>query len=205
MVTQSPIFQNVGRVLEKFGFLDVILPFVLIFTVVYAILRTSNIFDSDKANKIIAMVLGIIFVVPHMTGTYKTAFGFDPVEALLSAIPSVGFILIALVIFFILTGLLDLHEAGNWRKAAAFVSLIALVYIFLLATNTIGPASGYFSFINDPDLRTLIVVILVFALIVSFITSEEEAVKEPRILKYLFGGPSTGEGKVRPPKKPGVI
>lgn len=162
---------DIGRVLTRFGIIDVVLPFVLVFTIVFAILTKTKIFEEKKVNVIIALVLGILFVFPHITGDYSK-IGFDPVVAINAVIPSIGLLVIAIVMFMILAGLLGVGTKGGWASLAVLVSLIFVITIFLRATGFIGTMPGFFSFLDDPDIQTLIVIILVFGLIVWFVTAE---------------------------------
>ena len=175
MLFVAPIFQDLGRVLIKFGIVDVILPFILVFAIVYAVVNQIETFQNTKAPGIISLVVGLLFVVPHITGQYQQ-FGFDPIVALNNVIPSIGFLLIAIVLFMILAGLLGVEKAKTWKKTAAWFALLAVIYIFWKATLAGTPFGGIFDFLNDEDIRTLIIVILVFGAIVWFITSggEEE-------------------------------
>ena len=183
----SPFAQRLGQIFTKFGIVDVVLPFVLVFAIMYAILQHIPIFrtpilnadgtekssvPNKKINTVIAAIIAIIFIVPHITGAYRQQFGFDPVDALNKALPATGFVIIAVVMFLILTGLLGWRISGAWTLPIGIIAVVLVAYIFLLATGTVGTASGFFSFLNDPDIQTLIVIILVFGIIVWFVTSE---------------------------------
>ncbi len=197
----SPFAQRLGQIFTKFGIVDVVLPFILVFAVVYAILQHIPIFRSPihddkgkiiankpnkKINTVIAAIIGIIFIVPHITGVYRQQYGFDPVDALNKALPATGFVIIAVVMFLILTGLLGWRVAGSWTMPIGIVAMVLVAYIFLLATGTIGTASGFFSFLNDPDLQTLIVIILVFGIIIWFVTSEGGDKPEDSYKRFLY-------------------
>lgn len=161
------------RILQEFGIVDVILPFILIFTVVYAVLLKSKLFgdEAQKFNIIIALVMGLLFVVPHVTGHYDS-IGFDPVEVVNKAIPSISVLLIAFLLVLILVGLFGVKTGGGIATIAVVLSLIAVTAIFSNAVGLWGTGGmpWYLSFLDDPDVQALIVIILVFGLIVWFIT-----------------------------------
>ena len=87
--------------LESWGLTDVLLPFLLIFTLVFAVLQKTEILGDDKKNfnVIIALVLGLLFVVPHIAGAYP--IGYDPVQFIIKDKASyiVVFILILVISF----------------------------------------------------------------------------------------------------------
>ena len=163
-------FQNVIYYLESMGLTDVILPFVLIFTVVFAILQKARIFgtDSKKYNIIVGLVIGLLVVIPHVTGRYPP--GADVVDIINTAIPAVSVLVIAIIMFLVLVGIFFEAEAGGWVSSLVLLfSILAVVWIF-------GKAAGWWFnmpfWLDDPDVQALVVIILVFGIIVWFITAE---------------------------------
>jgi len=170
---------GIGTTLERWGFIDVILPFVLVFTLVYAVTRKLPLFmDNRKYSTVVALVIGILFVVPHITGRYRT-WGFaDPVEIINSSIPYIAVVMVALLLLLIMVGMVTGgKEFGDVLQGfGVLVSLIAVFAIF-------GRASGllpynWLWFLDDPDIQALIIIVLVFGLIVYFVTGEEDSGKE---------------------------
>lgn len=161
------------RVLYEFGIVDVILPFVLVFTVIFAILQKAKIFAEKKFNVIIALVLGLLFVIPHVTGQYYK-IGFDPVDVINMALPSVSILLIAFLLVLILVGLFGVSTSGGIATIAVVISLVAVGAIFSNAVGLWGTGGlpYYLRFLEDPDIQALIIIILVFGLIVWFVTKE---------------------------------
>ena len=53
------------RAMESWGLTDVLLPFLLIFTVVFAVLQKTKLFGDDKRNfnVVIALVMGITLLI----------------------------------------------------------------------------------------------------------------------------------------------
>src|SRR3989338_3319293 len=81
-------FNRLGDFLQKFGFLDFILPFILVFTIVFAVLEKTKILGEKKNfNVVVALVMGLLFVVPHIVGSYP--LGYDPVLVLNATLPSI--------------------------------------------------------------------------------------------------------------------
>ena len=56
------------RLLESYGFTDALLPFLLIFTIVFAVLQKTNILGKDKKNfnvilaLVLALTAGMLFI-----------------------------------------------------------------------------------------------------------------------------------------------
>lgn len=163
--TQSTLYY-----LESIGLTDVILPFILIFTVVFAILQKAKIFgkESKKYNVIFALVVGLLVVIPHVTGQYPP--GGDVVDIINTAIPAVSVLLIAVIMFLVLAGIFFEPTGGGWISGLVLLlSIVAVTWIF-------GKAAGWWQglpfWLNDPDIQALVVIILVFGIIIWFVTSE---------------------------------
>lgn len=163
--------RNTLYFLENWGLIDVILPFILIFTVMFAVLQKAKLFgtDSKKYNIIVSFVISLLVVIPHVTGRYPP--GADVVEIINTAIPSVSLIAIAIIMFLILIGIFGAEAKwGGWASGLVLIlSAGAILWIF-------GKAAGWWNnmprWMDDPDLQALIVIILIFGIIVWFVTSE---------------------------------
>ncbi|MBT3721419.1 hypothetical protein HOG47_07255, partial [archaeon] len=64
------VFQQWVMGLESLGLLDVLLPFLLIFTITFAVLQKSKILGDGgrRFNIIIAFVLAMSSIIPHIIG-----------------------------------------------------------------------------------------------------------------------------------------
>ena len=177
-------FQDLFVTLDNIGVTDVLLPFILVFTLIYAVLQKAKIFGDDKKNfnVIVALVMGLAVIIPHVTNSYPA--GTDVVNIINSALPQVSVVLVAIVMAMILIGV---FWQGKWGSGLislmVILSFAAIVYIFGNAANW-WEMSGFFSFLNDPDLQALIIVVLVFGIIIAFITSEPKADKGEGFKKF---------------------
>ena len=178
------LFENIGYYLQAYGILDFLLPFILVFTIVYAVMQKTKILgDKKNFNVIIALVLGLLFVVPHITGSYP--IGYDPVQVMNEALPSISLIAVAAIMLLLLMGIFG----TDFSKAAApFIAIISIgfvVYIFGSSLNLWNAPSQVFGWWN-PELTELLIIILVFALIVWFIVREpSEKSKGGEMLKSM--------------------
>jgi hypothetical protein len=157
-----------GR-LQDIGVFNVLLPFLLVFTIVYAILHKTKILGDRKNFHIgIAFVIGMLFVIEGSL-----------VRIMNRAIPNVGIILVAVLMVLILIGLFgaELQIGGNSLSGwIALISFVIVIYIF-------GAAAGWwqtytlpwpFRWLADPGTQATLVAVLVFGIIVWFITREEK-------------------------------
>lgn len=179
-MVQGPIFQ-----LADWGVFNVILPFILVFAIVYAVLHKTKVLgkESKNFNVIIALVMGFSIVVPHVLyGTPNPADkvlqgGFiDLVEVINHALPQVSVLLVAILMVLLVFGIwgskVKLGE-NSLSGIIALVSFLAIIFIF-------GNAAGWWQFpywINfwlSPETQALVVTILVFAIIIWFVTKDDK-------------------------------
>lgn len=166
--------------LENLGLTDILLPFVLIFTIIYAVSAVVPHFSDEKHKKLrimIALVISLLVVIPHATGAYPA--GLDIVSIINSAIPQVVMLIVAVV----LTLMLVAATTGRGRTFDSHMSWIrwvALLVVGLIFLDNInfGYGSGFFgnvpilNWFSDPDLQALVLIIIVFGLIVFYITGD---------------------------------
>lgn len=165
--------------LTQFFFFDLLLPFILIFTLVFAILQKVKIFGDPKKtpevrkyNIAIAFVVGLSVVLPHIYGWYPP--GQNPVAIMQGAIPNVGLLLVAILMALLIIGLLGKRFEIGGGTLSGWIALAAFVAVFAI----FGSAANWWSLpviqgiMLNPDMLALIVTILVFAIIVWFVTSE---------------------------------
>ena len=160
--------------LQNLGLLDVMMPFLLIFTIAFAVLQKSMILGpkSQKFNKIVSLVLAFTAIVPHVVpGT-----GPDVVVIINRALPNVSLLMIASMMALLMIGVFGSNVNVGRSGLAGFVvlfSFIAVAYTFLASAGVLENPPSYLSFLVDPNTRSMLVAILVFGLVVWFITKEE--------------------------------
>lgn len=188
------IFEDGLIQLEEMGILDVILPFILVFTIVFAVLQKTKILGEENGkprknfNAVIALVMGLAVVIPHVIGSYPSEES-DIVVIINNALPNVSVVLVAVIMLLLIMGVFggDVNIAGSSLAGwAVLFSIIATLVIFANAANWFE-LPGWLNFLEDPETQALVVVILVFALIIWFITKEDKPKdsKEPSFLESL--------------------
>jgi hypothetical protein len=164
--------------LDRWGFTDVLLPFLLVFTLVFAVLEKVKILGEGKRNfnVIIALVMAFVTIVPHIIP--NPYIPFDPVEVINGALPQVSILVVAIIMLMILIGVFA-HDkiflgltAPGW---IGFFSLIAIVFIFGSAAGWWGGdvSSSLEQFFGE-DALAIVIMILVFGIIIAFITHDSE-------------------------------
>ena len=169
-------WQSFFQALNNWGLSDVLLPFLLVFAITYAILHKTKI-PSDKKNlqATLAFILGFMFVMPHLTG--QPVLGYDPVVLVNSVMPTIGVLLVAILLFFVLIGLFIKDEykgvSGGLLTFVVIVSVLIVLYVF-------GAAAGWWTgwdwltnLLGGTDVIAIIVMLLIFGLVVLFVTGDE--------------------------------
>jgi hypothetical protein len=132
----TPLGQAV-QFLKDFGLFDVVLPFLLVFSIVFAILEKTMILGSEKVgdktipkrtiNTMVAFVVGMIVIAMN-----------EVVNAINEALPNVVLLLVILISFLMLVG--TLYKQGEfsftekhpgWTMAFIIIIFILIVLIFI--------------------------------------------------------------------------
>ncbi len=154
-------FNQVFAQLAAAGVFDVLIPFLLVFAIVFALLEKLKIFgaDSKKINIIIAIAFGLFFIAPHL-GLIPVSPNKDPVNIIMHATPSVGVILVAIVALLILLGIWskgEINVTANSTLATLIViiSFIVVIYLFGQAAGWFKPGwLSWLSFLKNPGVAT---------------------------------------------------
>ena len=199
--------QDALYLLDQLGFTDVFLPFILIFTIIFAVLQKVQIFgtDSKKFNSVISLAVAIGVVIPHSLGKYPP--GTDIVDIINSALPNVSLVIVALVFVLVLIGMFGGAPVlgGNW--ISGLITIIALGIVTYIFGNAAGwwQTTGALSFLSDPNVQATIIILAVFWLIISVITKGENEPGGLERVGELFGGamreaakPSAGKTPEQP-------
>ncbi len=72
-------FNQFFMTLDRIGFVDILLPFLLIFTIIFAVLEKTKILGEGKKNMNvgIALIFALITVIPHATGNFPAGCSGD--------------------------------------------------------------------------------------------------------------------------------
>lgn len=173
---------NAVDFLKDFGFFDVILPFLLVFTIVFGILEKTRIFGTEKLgdkdypkknlNSMVAFVIAFFVVAAK-----------EIVTSLQVSLPQVALVLVILVSFMMLAGSFMGDKTFTFEnsKWAIFLTLLVFISVLLIFLNSFGWLDPIIAFIVANPGTVLVPTVLVGMVIGTIV--------------YVVGGKSEGETK----------
>ena len=167
--------------LEDVGFYDVALPFLLIFTITFAILQKIKLFGASgkNFNAVVAMVMAFLVV--------RTAAIVDVMNLFL---PKISLLSLVIVVCLILLGILLNKEnagfAGTLGGIGIILTLLGVAVAFFTSTGALGLEFPSWINFSGNDWNFLIGLALFF-LFFAYITSDSDASK-PSFFKSLGEG-----------------
>lgn len=182
--------QDVFGQLQSFGLFDVLLPFVLIFTIVFAVLNKAKLFgpaaETRKYNVMIALCMGAAVIFPHVMGIYPP--DGDIVNIINTSLPHVSVVLVAAIMALLIMGVFGAKIKIGGNSLSGWLAVFAfgvIVFIFGDAANWWN-APWFGDVLGNSDLMALIIVILAFAIIIWFVTkTDDPSGKKPTMLQRL--------------------
>jgi hypothetical protein len=157
---------------EQMGFFSYLLPFLLIFSLVFGILVKVKLFKDNKAvNAIIALAVGLM------------AVQFDMVSNFFSQIfPLMGVALAIILAFFILVGLFidPDHPAMNWVLFG--IGAIIFIVVLVQAAGSFGWSANWL----QDNWVTILGAAIVIALVVAVIAGSSDPNRTKHIPKSVF-------------------
>lgn len=158
-------FKDSLDMLQDWGFYDVVLPFILVFVLIFAVLQKTNIFgkESRKYNVIIAMVVGLLFVTASKL-----------VEVVNKMLPIVAVALAVLLGIFMIMGFFGVKEGGPGARILGIIAggvaiAVGLAY-FLGSSSYSGEIFGDISKFLQPYWSQIIIVGIIIG-VIAFVAS----------------------------------
>ncbi len=155
MVFQTDLLNT----LQNIGFYDFILPFLLVFTIVFAILEKTKIFGKTENNEakrninaVVALVLGLLMINQ-----------FEIIQSLNTFLPKISFFIIIALMVLILFGLfganVDTGLGGLLLLLAAILSLVATYW-------ALGPSLDFrVPFWVQDNWSTILALLIIFIIV----------------------------------------
>jgi uncharacterized membrane protein len=133
---QAP-FEKIFSLLADFGLFRVILPFLLIFVIFYAIITKTKVLGGpdDSWVKPSAAVIGLV------AGFFVVAYT-PVVSALYSIIPQAGFILVVLVLMLMVLGMVGVKVTENFSDKMTPIAGIIVIIVVIIFMTMVGMSVG---------------------------------------------------------------
>lgn len=189
MASQALKLEGFLRTLDNWGLTDVLLPFLLIFTIIFAILQKTKILGEEKKNLnvVIAVVVALLVVVPHVTNRFPP--NADPVIIINDALPQVSIVLVAVIFLLILIGVFGQDYVFLGVTMPGWITLVSFVIIVLIFGGSAGWWRGDFGQTMEDFFGTegvaVFIMIVTFGIIIAWITSESKEREERTVLNRL--------------------
>jgi len=146
--------------LDAIGFYTVALPFLLIFTIVFAMLEKIKIFGPQgrRFNMLIALVMAFLVIRVQSI-----------VELMNNFLPQVSFLALIFIVFLLLLGILIGPAEGGWKGLPLFVGIVitigVIIYALLTSSGTFATGLPSWLKMSIQDRNILIAVVLFFVFI----------------------------------------
>jgi hypothetical protein len=157
---EEGFFTRVIEVMQRMGFFEVILPFLLVFAVVYGALEKTKVFGEEKRdiNAIIAFVVGMIVI----STTWVTAVLTE------LFLPWVGFLGVVIICFLLLVALfwgeVSELQKHKWVRGGG-IAAVCIIFLLVLL-RALPPETGfYYPGITEEDLAVVVMMIILIAAI----------------------------------------
>ena len=172
--------------LVSIGVYDVLLPFLLVFAIIFAILEKTKILGSEKTNinAVVAVVVGLLLVVQK-----------GIVELINLFLPRISLIIVVVLMGLLIVSMIAGKEFTGLKGGALGIAIIVVIIAVVLALTT--PPTGYGLWLTPADKQALLslgIPLLVLFLVIGVVTSGSKKEKKGGYsLKQLakdFGGES---------------
>lgn len=189
MVAEAFKLEGFFMALDRWGLTDVMLPFLLIFVIVYAILQKTRILGEEKKNLsvIVAIVAALLVVVPHVTGRFPA--DVDPVVIMNEALPQVSIVLVAVVFMLILIGVFGQDYVFLGVTMPGWITFISFMVILLIFGGAAGWWDSRFGTTLENFFGTegiaILIMLVTFGLIIAWVTGDSKEREERTILNRL--------------------
>jgi len=180
MVEES-VFRGALEFFNQLGIYDVILPFLLVFTIVFAILEKTKVLGTDEIegkkytkknlNAITAFIAAFLVVASTRL-----------VAIINTTIANTVLLLFLAVFFLILVGSFakegeGIYLEGGWQTALMVIMFIGIALIFLDAIDWLRPTWDYLAAHWETQWVASLILIIVVILFIYYITKSESPQK----------------------------
>jgi len=170
-------FREVIEFFQDIGLYDVVLPFLLVFTIVFAILEKTRVFGTEK-------IEGNEYTKKNLNAVTAFVIAFFVVASsklveIITTVSSYTVILLMLSILFLLLVGSFMKEGeggfltGNWNYFFMIMMFVGIVLIFIYALGWWDSIWGFFQFRTGGEVVGSIILIVIIVLFIWYIVKGE--------------------------------
>ena len=184
-MTQHTAFRGAIEFFDQIGIYDVVLPFLLIFTIVFAILEKTRIFGTEKIGKEEYTKKNINAIISFVVAFLVVASS-RLVAVINQALGNVILLLVVSVAFLLLIGTFFSYkeetflEKGPWRTSFMILMTIAVILIFMDALGWLAPFWDYVVGYWDSAIGGSVILLIIVIILIWFITAGKKPEKEEK-------------------------
>jgi len=172
-------FREIINFFNDIGVFDVVLPFLLVFTIVFALLERTKVFGTEKIdgkeyskknlNSAAAFVMAFLVVASSRL-----------VEIITEVSSKFVVLLLLIVLFLLLVGSFFKEESygvflekGGWRTGFMGLVFVVLVFIFLDALDLLSEIGDFLQGTNRGEIVGSVILMIGIILFIVFITQDK--------------------------------
>ena len=170
-------FRNVIEFFEEIGLYDVVLPFLLVFTIVFAILEKTKVFGTET-------ISGVQYPKKNLDAVASFVIAFFVIASsklveIITTVSSCTVILLMLSVLFLLLVGSFMKEGeggfltGNWNLFFMLMMFVGIVLIFVYALGWWDAIWGFFRFETGGEVTGSIILISIIVLFIWYIVKGE--------------------------------
>ena len=180
MATQ---FREIINFFDNIGIFDVVLPFLLVFTIVFALLERTKVFGVEEIegkkdtkknlNSVAAFVIAFLVIASSRL-----------VEIITKVSSNFVVLLFLVVLFLLLVGSFFQEKPegvfleGGWKTLFMVIVFIVLIFIFLDALDLLEDTFGFLSGTNKGEVVGSVFLLVLIVLFVAYVTQDRKVEKK---------------------------
>ncbi|MEK6964228.1 MAG: hypothetical protein AABX70_07420 [Nanoarchaeota archaeon] len=180
-MADGSVFRGSIDFFGQIGIYDVVLPFLLVFTIVFAILEKTKIFGTEKGEHGDVTKKNLNAMVAFVSSFFVVASS-QLVTAINQTVGQTFLLLLLSVLFLMLVG--SFHTGGKefelpdtWKKPMMGVMFIGIVLIFLNSLGWLDMIYGYLMQFWDSVAVSSLLLLLVIVVVMFYITQSPKTEK----------------------------
>jgi hypothetical protein len=187
-VTEATVFGGVIVFLEKLGVYEIILPFLLVFTIVYAVFERTRVFGTEEIegvkygkkslNAMVAFVIAFLVIASSQL-----------VAIINESLSKIVLLILMIICFLVLIGTFFSEDEevileGGWRIFFMVVMLIGVILVFLSSVRNESGVSWLSNMINYIKLNfgstglSALILIIVIIVFMAYIVKDPQPAKK---------------------------